>query len=69
MLLGAYILGGLSDHEEFSVCAHLGRCQRCRLEYDDLANLPAVLDLFAEEFEAADLKAQPQRRGTAYSYW
>ena len=52
MLLGAYILGGLSECEEFSVRSHLGRCLRCRFEYDDLAVLPAVLDLFAEELEA-----------------
>ncbi len=62
MLLGAYLLGGLSEHEEFSVRAHLHRCAACRAEYDELAEVPPLLDLLAEDAGAGgpdDLAADP----------
>lgn len=45
MLLGAYLLGGLSAAETAAVRAHLGRCAACRAEHDDLALVPALLSL------------------------
>lgn len=45
MLLGAYVLGGLSAAEVSTVQAHLHRCARCRAEHDELARVPAWLDL------------------------
>ncbi len=49
MLLGAYLLGGLSEHEEYSVRAHLRRCAKCRAEHDELAEILPLLDLLAAE--------------------
>ncbi len=49
MLLGVYLLGGLSEHEEYSVRAHLRRCAKCRAEYDELAEVLPLLDLLAAE--------------------
>jgi hypothetical protein len=49
LLLGVYVLGGLSEHEEYSVRMHLSRCAPCRAEYDELADVPALLDLLAED--------------------
>lgn len=45
MLLGAYLLGGLSAADAAAVRAHLGRCATCRAEHDDLALVPALLSL------------------------
>jgi predicted anti-sigma-YlaC factor YlaD len=53
MLLGVYILGGLRGHQETRVRAHLSYCARCRAEYDELAEVPALLDLITAE-EAAE---------------
>ncbi len=62
MLLGAYVLGGLSQHEEYAVRAHLHRCAACRAEYDGLAEVPPLLDLLGEDARAGgpdDLAADP----------
>jgi predicted anti-sigma-YlaC factor YlaD len=62
MLLGVYVLGSLSEHEGFSVRAHLARCASCRAEYDELADLPALLGLLAEDEMAGgfgDLRGAP----------
>jgi anti-sigma factor RsiW len=48
VLLGAYILGGLSAAEGAAVRDHLDRCALCRAEYDELACVPGWLDLLAE---------------------
>lgn len=45
VLLGAYVLGGLSADEELTVRAHLTRCARCRAEHDDLASITSALGL------------------------
>jgi predicted anti-sigma-YlaC factor YlaD len=45
MLLGAFLLGGLSSHEAAAVRAHLDVCLECRTEYDYLACVPSWLDL------------------------
>jgi hypothetical protein len=49
LLLGAYLLGGLSASEEAAVRAHLDRCPLCRAEYDDLACVPSWLGLVGSE--------------------
>lgn len=43
-LLGAYLLGGLEADEAALFEQHLGSCSDCRLELDELASLPALLD-------------------------
>jgi anti-sigma factor RsiW len=45
VLLGAYVLGGLSREEEAVVAAHLPRCAQCQAEYQELADMPPLLDL------------------------
>jgi anti-sigma factor RsiW len=55
ILLGAYTLGGLRGHQETQVRAHLSHCARCRAEAEQLAEVPAFLDLItAEEAAAAE---------------
>ena len=49
MLLGAYVLGGLSAGEESTVRAHLDRCPQCRAEHSDLARVPGWLDLLGDD--------------------
>jgi hypothetical protein len=49
LLLGAYVLGGLSASEESAVRAHLERCIRCRTEHDELACVPPWLDLLSSD--------------------
>jgi hypothetical protein len=44
-LLGAYLLGGLSDTEEAAVEAHLAHCARCQAECGELECVPGWLDL------------------------
>ena len=56
MLLGAFLLGGLSAPEASAVRAHLDVCVECRTEHDYLACVPCWLDLAREQ--AAD-DAQP----------
>jgi hypothetical protein len=50
-LLGAYVLGGLSEWEETAVEAHLGSCLRCQAEFEDLACVPGWLDQLGGEIE------------------
>lgn len=49
LLLGAYVLGGLSAADEAAVEGHLARCAQCRAEYDELACVPSWLDLLKSE--------------------
>jgi predicted anti-sigma-YlaC factor YlaD len=56
LLLGAYVLGGLTALQEAAVQAHLERCARCRAEYDELAVVPSWLDLLTPE----DLADEPE---------
>ena len=44
-LLGAYVLGGLSEREEAAVEAHLSYCAGCQAECEELACVPGLLDL------------------------
>lgn len=57
LLLGAYVLGGLSPADEAAVEAHLARCARCQAEYDELACVPSWLDLL--KAEGADPSPSP----------
>ena len=52
VLLGAFLLGGLSGREATAVRAHLDACVQCRAEHDYLACVPRWLDLVREQ--AAD---------------
>lgn len=54
-LLGVYVLGGLRGRQETQVRTHLTGCSRCRAEYDELAEVPALLDLITAE-EAAEVQ-------------
>jgi predicted anti-sigma-YlaC factor YlaD len=47
-LLGVYVLGGLRGQQETRVRAHLASCGRCRAEYEELAEVPAFLDLIRD---------------------
>lgn len=49
ILLGVYVLGGLRGHQETRVRTHLARCARCRAEYEELAEVPALLDMITSE--------------------
>jgi anti-sigma factor RsiW len=49
LLLGAYVLGGLSPAEKADVEAHLAQCARCQAEYEELACVPLWLDLLQAE--------------------
>jgi anti-sigma factor RsiW len=61
LLLGAYVLGGLSASEEAVVRAHLSRCGRCRAEHDELACVPSWLDLLSSDRAGT---GQDEVRGT-----
>ncbi|MGV4980921.1 anti-sigma factor family protein [Streptomyces sp. NRAIS4] len=45
MALGGYVLGTLSPSEMEQVRAHLATCDACRAEHEQLAGLPALLDM------------------------
>jgi anti-sigma factor RsiW len=51
--LGAYALDALEPAERAAVAAHLEQCAACRLEYERLAGLPALL-VHAEGLEIPD---------------
>ena len=53
ILLGAYVLGALSDQDHSAFTAHLLSCTMCRAELDELAGLRRLLDLL----EPADVEA------------
>ncbi|HEV2372161.1 MAG TPA: zf-HC2 domain-containing protein [Streptosporangiaceae bacterium] len=59
MLLGVYVLGGLRGDEEVRVTNHLARCGRCQAEYEELAEVPPLLDLVAREEAAPQPEAPP----------
>jgi anti-sigma factor RsiW len=56
ILLGAYLLGGLSAAEEAAVREHLDRCVPCRAEHDELARIPGWLDMLAGPETAGGLE-------------
>jgi putative zinc finger protein len=43
--VGVYVLGALDADEREGFEAHLETCEECRLQFDGLAHLPALLDL------------------------
>lgn len=70
--VGVYVLGALDDDERRAYARHLETCPECHREYDELAHLPALLDLAAdmppvvapteaEERFVARLREQPVR--------
>ena len=48
LLLGAYLMGGLSEDEAATVRAHLKVCARCKAEHDYLAPVPGFLRLLSD---------------------
>jgi predicted anti-sigma-YlaC factor YlaD len=60
ILLGVYVLGGLRGHQETQVSEHLARCAQCRAEYQELAEVPALLDMITGE-EAARTQSLPDQ--------
>ena len=64
MLLGAYVLGGLSPGDEHAVRVHLDQCARCRAEHQELASVPGWLDLLEDDDGSAEYPAgEPVDRG------
>jgi anti-sigma factor RsiW len=59
MLLGAYVLGGLSAQEASRVRAHLRRCAKCLDEHKKLARVPSWLDLLSAPDAATGSEATP----------
>ena len=49
VMLGAYVLGGLSDEEHSAFSEHLRTCGRCQAELGQVSGLPRLLDLAAPE--------------------
>ena len=45
ILLGAYVLGGLSDEDDRAFGEHLRSCRQCQHEYGQVASIPRLLDL------------------------
>jgi predicted anti-sigma-YlaC factor YlaD len=66
-LLGVFVLGGLRGQQDYLVRTHLAGCVRCRAEYEELAEVPAFLDLLTPEEAAAGGDsadgAAPERTG------
>ena len=58
ILLGVFVLGGLQGRQESMVRAHLAACSQCRAEYEELADVPALLDMITAE-EAAGAEGLP----------
>ena len=54
LLLGAYVLGGLSDEDHRSFAAHLRSCPHCQVEAAQLSGLPRLLDLVDDPLEASE---------------
>ena len=49
VLLGAYVLGGLSDEDHSAFSGHLRTCGRCQSELGQVSGLPRLLDLAGPE--------------------
>jgi hypothetical protein len=62
ILLGVYVLGGLRGSQESGVRTHLADCARCRAEYEELTEVPALLDMLTSE-EAAGAGKLPGLAG------
>jgi hypothetical protein len=70
--VGVYVLGALEEDERREYAEHLETCAECQHEYDQLAHIPALLDLAgdlpvvrvpaeAEERFVAQLRERPTR--------
>lgn len=49
VLLGAYVLGGLSDDDHSAFSEHLRTCGRCQTDLGQVSGLPRLLDLAGPE--------------------
>ena len=59
LLLGAFVLGGLSPDEHREFTRHLRTCESCQKEAAQLSGLPALLDLADPREVEAQLAAGP----------
>jgi hypothetical protein len=60
MLLGGYILGGLSTEDRHAFDDHLPYCPRCRAELAEAAPLPALLRKVSGAFDLPTAPAGPE---------
>jgi anti-sigma factor RsiW len=60
MSLGVYLLGALDPLERAEVESHLQKCAECRLELNELAALPSVLDQLTVDDIAASPAPAPE---------
>ncbi|MFE6946595.1 zf-HC2 domain-containing protein [Streptomyces chartreusis] len=67
MLLGAYVLGGLSEDDRRVVEAHLPDCEECRDELARSAPLPGLLRRARETYPHQVLLAEEEPRHTSAS--
>lgn len=67
ILLGVYVLGGLRGSQETRVTTHLAGCARCRAEYEELAEVPALLDMLTGEEAAGAGELPSQAEGSGES--
>ncbi len=78
--VGVFVLGALEEDERRDYAAHLETCAECRREHDQLAHLPALLDLAAdmppvtvpaeaEERFVARLREAPARASAPVARW
>ena len=59
VLLGAYVLGGLSDEDHRAFSEHLRTCGRCQADLGQVSGLPRLLDLASPEGDALVAGAMP----------
>lgn len=61
ILLGVFVLGGLQGQQESLVRAHLASCSRCQADYEELAEVPALLDMITAEDAARAGRLPPEQ--------
>ncbi len=67
LLLGAYVLGGLSDQDHRKFAAHLRTCHDCQVEAAQLSGLPRLLDLVDNPLEGSEPVGSPRDAGPELS--
>src|SRR5664279_4711261 len=64
VLMGAFVLGGLSDADHAAFATHLRDCPICQRELAQLSGIPRLLDLASDAAlmpAAAESEAEPPR--------
>ncbi len=67
VLLGAYILGGLTDQDHRAFAAHLRTCHDCQVEAAQFSGLPRLLDLVDDPLEESEPVGSPRDPGPELS--